>query len=240
MFFLLFFFPPNKYLIACLGGKCGPICRAFSSVSFPPTLSGGLAQLSPRTLRQHPLQSNHNFNKQFVAVRSAQSDQSFSRRAGGGRDESCPPCKHVLAPLLRSETMWHKVTCFRHGPAASQFVTPLGIPKKWVRKMGAALWRGRRRRRGGRVWGAGGDHMFGDVSGHGEDEKRPPNRQRGVTSDQQSAEFLTPRSRGQPDQLLKAQAPVPAGVQFAETSKSTGRSEVTGKEQLPIRWILSS
>lgn len=125
------------------GRKSGPICRAFSSVSFPPTLSaGGLAHLSLRTLRRHPLQSNHNFNKTFVAVRNAQSDQSFSREGGGDVSSELaingPPCKHVLAPLPRSETMWHKVTCLATDRRQQSSSRLSAFPKcefgKWERR----------------------------------------------------------------------------------------------------------
>lgn len=84
-----------------------------------------------------------------------------------------------------------------------------------------------------------GDHMCGDVSGRGEDERPPqyhPHQAVGRHFGLQSAEFLTPGSRGRPAQLLKARL-VPAGVEFAETSQLTTRSEVAGKEHLKSdRW----
>lgn len=107
---------------------------------------------------------------------NAQSDQSFSRKEGAISSKLAingPAYKHVLAPLLRSETMWHKVTSGQ--PSSSR---PSALPKSEFGK-----WERHREGDGGNAEVVG--HMSGDVSGCGEDERpldAAPTRQRGVTS----------------------------------------------------------
>lgn len=168
----LVFFLKNKDFIACLGGNLVWLVAPSNEFHSHRCRPGHLPSCHLAPPRRHPLQSNHNFNKQFVAVRNAQSDQSFSRGWGGVRWTAQPVNTFSLLfwEVRRCGTKWQTSgNRVRHASRHSQRVSL---------EKGSGVVKGtegtRRQKRGRRV-----DHKFGDVSGCGEDERpleypRPP------------------------------------------------------------------